>query len=163
MHAFLSLAKMLRIKGRRGYRGFCRDARFVRPHSAWLSRTQNARNTQSFLTEEQKDIFWARTKVIGCTQNTQKFYSHAEVCCALSIAKGISAPSAVSAWNKFLWFLSILCENKNMFLCQIILRGGYKIVSPKTKPIVVKIISNLRKIISNVIKKRLLIILPHSL
>ena len=36
--------------------------------------------------------------------------------------------------------------------------GGYKIVSPKTKPIVVKIISNLRKIISNVIKKRLLII-----
>ena len=50
-----------------------------------------------------------------------------------------------------------------MFLCQIILRGGYKIVSPKTKPVVVKIISNLRKIISNVIKKKVTNNFPHSL
>ena len=50
--------------------GYCRDARFVRPHSAWLSRTQNARNTQRFLTEEQKDIFfWGAHRNHRLTQN----------------------------------------------------------------------------------------------
>ena len=63
---FNLLAKRAEDLRAQRYRGFCRDARFVRPHSAWLSRTQNARNTHRFLTEEQKDIFFG-------TQKTQTY------------------------------------------------------------------------------------------
>ena len=74
---FNLLAKRAKDLRAQRYWGYCRDARFVRPHSAWLSRTQNARNTQSFFDRRTEEhIFLARTKVIGGTRNarnTQKF------------------------------------------------------------------------------------------